>query len=686
MLRIVTGSIRGKLYTLVIALIAAACLVGVVGMQKLSQMNDRLNDMADVSAEKVKLGARLNQDLIAITRAEKNIILAKTQKEMDEYAAFIAETRTEMQNRRAKLRELLDEADQKRLDAFTATWDEFLDVHQQVREFARLNSNTRAYLLSTGDAREAYEDLEVTIKQLDEAARAALEDYRQSDDVTVRKILTLGDQSRIAANMLRNVVEYQRAEKNIILATTQEQMDEYAAAAKEAETKFQERYHRLKDILTGDLAHTLEEAEQAFLTYDKLNDRVRALSRENGNQRAFDLSGTEGRLLADQAEQEISGIVEVAIEDMAKDKAASDKSYSAAIWLMSALILLAAAASGALAWFIVSGITKGVSRVVVRAEAIAKKDLTGEPLEVKTSDEVGQLTQTVNEMSISLQGIVGEVTQSAQEVASAATEIASNAEELSTGIDEQTTQMAQVASAVEEMSQSITEVAGKSTDAAGNAKNSGQVATEGSEVVGQTIQGMESISEAVSASAVAVESLGKRGQQIGEVIDVINDIADQTNLLALNAAIEAARAGEHGRGFAVVADEVRKLADRTTKATEEIAESIQAIQTETTEAVDRMNTGTQQVQTGVELATRAGDSLNEIVGSAQSVSDMIASIASAAEEQAAASEEISRSIQSVDAITRQSSEASSQSATAATQLSSKAEQLQQLVAEFKVAA
>jgi len=684
MLGIVTGSIRGKLYALVIALIAASVVVGLVGMYKLNQMNDRLNDMADISAEKVKLSARIRQDLLAITRAEKALMLTSDPEEQQALADRIERNRDEMNQRREQLRAMLTGAEREELGEFAAAWDSFLELHRDVRELALENSNHRAMLLSRNEAREAFEALESELKAIDAESQTALKKYRQSDNPEVQAVLELSDQSRIASNLLRSAVEFQRAEKNIILAERTEAMKQYAQQAEQIEQRIEGRFARLGQTLDGNLQKKLETARAEYEAYLAHNQEILKLSLANTTNRAAELSATRGRELIKECETQITDIAEHAIANMDKDKAASDRSFTAAIWLMSSLILLAGAASGALAWFIVSGITKGIGRVVVRARAIAEKDLTGEPMAVKTKDEVGQLTETVNAMSVSLQQIVGEVTQSAQEVASAATEIASNAEELSTGIDEQTTQMAQVASAVEEMSASITEVASKSTDASGSAKQSGEVATEGSEVVGQTVQGMESISEAVSASAVAVESLGKRGQQIGEVIDVINDIADQTNLLALNAAIEAARAGEHGRGFAVVADEVRKLADRTTKATEEIGESIQAIQTETTEAVDRMNTGTQQVQTGVELATRAGNSLNEIVGSAQSVSDMIASIASAAEQQAAASEEISRSIQSVDAITRQSSEASSQSATAATQLSSKAETLQQLVAEFKV--
>lgn len=335
-------------------------------------------------------------------------------------------------------------------------------------------------------------------------------------------------------------------------------------------------------------------------------------------------------------------------------------------------------------WFFSVKLLKPIPPILTRAREIAEGNLSGEELPVKSHDEMGQLTVSMNEMSKALRDLIQEVAHTSQEVAAASTEIAASSDEIARGMNEQTTQVYQVSSAVEEMSSSIVEVARKSADAANSAERSGTVASEGGQVVSDTIDGMHAISEAVSASARSVEELGKRGEQIGEIIATINDIADQTNLLALNAAIEAARAGEHGRGFAVVADEVRKLADRTTQATEEIGSSIQAIQTETTQAVDRMNAGTDQVTTGVAKASAAGESLKQIVASAQDVSGMIQSIAAAAEEQSAASEEVARSVETISAVSQTTAEGGQQAAQAAGMLSQKAETLQMLCGRFKL--
>ncbi len=343
------------------------------------------------------------------------------------------------------------------------------------------------------------------------------------------------------------------------------------------------------------------------------------------------------------------------------------------------------AATGLLIFILRMMFGKPINNLINRVKDIAQGDgdLT-QRIDVKSNDEIGKLGGFVNEFIKKIHDVIAEVAGATREVASAATEIASSSEEIASGMNEQSGQVTQISSAIEQMSSSVIEVARKSAEAANNAQESGKLAAEGGKVVEETIAGMNAISDAVTASAASVAELGKRGDQIGQIIEVINDIADQTNLLALNAAIEAARAGEHGRGFAVVADEVRKLADRTTKATEEIAESITAIQNETTQAVERMNAGTEQVKVGVDKATLAGQSLEQIVAGAQEVATMIQSIAAAAEEQSATSEEVSRNVEQISAVTRQTSEGTNQAATAAVQLSEKSEQLLRLVGTFKV--
>ena len=221
-------------------------------------------------------------------------------------------------------------------------------------------------------------------------------------------------------------------------------------------------------------------------------------------------------------------------------------------------------------------------------------------------------------------------------------------------------------------------------NAAEGAQLASKTASDGAAIVERTVAVMSQIAEKVQESARTVESLGSRSDQIGAIIGTIEDIADQTNLLALNAAIEAARAGEQGRGFAVVADEVRALAERTTRATKEIGEMIKAIQRETKGAVAAMEQGVQQVESGTEEAAKSGQALQDILAQVNDVAMQVNQIATAAEEQTATTNEISSNMHQITEVVQQTSQGAHESAAAAAQLNGNAEELQSLVRQFKL--
>ncbi|QQS09579.1 MAG: methyl-accepting chemotaxis protein [Phycisphaerales bacterium] len=328
-------------------------------------------------------------------------------------------------------------------------------------------------------------------------------------------------------------------------------------------------------------------------------------------------------------------------------------------------------------------VTKPLSMLVERIKTVATGDLT-QRVNLSSTDEIGVVAKTFDGFVETFQGLIRTVVDSSNSVAAAATEIAASAEEMAAGLTEQERQTSQVSAAVEEMAASATEVAQKSEATSKAAGDSRHQAEEGGRIVQDTVEEMKMISGEVTSSADSVLDLGKKSEQIGAIIGVINEIADQTNLLALNAAIEAARAGEHGRGFAVVADEVRKLAERTTKATEEVAQSIKEIQNGTGEAVQQIQAGSGRVSKGVDLVNSAGGALAKILDGSRNVVEMVSSIAAAATEQSAATEEIARSVQQISAVTRESNQGANQAAQAAQNLSQNAEQLRAIVGKFKV--
>jgi methyl-accepting chemotaxis protein len=316
------------------------------------------------------------------------------------------------------------------------------------------------------------------------------------------------------------------------------------------------------------------------------------------------------------------------------------------------------------------------------AQEVAKGDLTV-AVQVKDADQ-SSVMAAMKIMTDNLRTIINQLSATSTQVASAATQLNSTAEQIAAGAEEVAMQTTTVATAGEEMSATSGDIAHNCLMAAEGAQSAAKSAQNGVSVVERTVKVMEQIAERVQESAKTVGSLGARSEQIGDIIGTIEDIADQTNLLALNAAIEAARAGEQGRGFAVVADEVRALAERTTRATREIGEMIKAIQSETKGAVAAMEQGVQQVEIGTMEAAKSGEALQDILQQINDVAMQVNQIATAAEEQTATTGEISSNMMMITEVVHQTSRGAHESATAAAQLHGNAGELQRLVQQFSI--
>ena len=316
------------------------------------------------------------------------------------------------------------------------------------------------------------------------------------------------------------------------------------------------------------------------------------------------------------------------------------------------------------------------------AEEIAGNNLAVLDIAVNSGDEVGQAVTALNSMKNNLHAVVESIASTAERMASAGHELSSTAQQQSQAATAQTDRTSQVATAMHEMSSTVTQVSESARQAANAANEATETARSGGSVTEASVISMRAIAASVSATAGKIQELGKNSDQIGEIVAVIEDIADQTNLLALNAAIEAARAGEQGRGFAVVADEVRKLAERTSKATKEIASRIQTIQSETNNVVLAMNQGTQQVEEGVRSTEKTGASLQEIIRMNDHVRDMINQIAATTAQQSATSTEVSNNVGEIARLASQSSSGAVEAAKACDELSALALDLERIVRQF----
>jgi methyl-accepting chemotaxis protein len=330
-----------------------------------------------------------------------------------------------------------------------------------------------------------------------------------------------------------------------------------------------------------------------------------------------------------------------------------------------------------------------MSELKYQTEIVASCDLrkVKTPLlerKLTSNDEMGHVTRSFATMIKMLRATIGHLSEASKEVTRASTLISSSIEKIASGALEQTNQAEDVSAAMEEMTKTIVENSKNASETAETARKARQTAEAGGSIVTATAAGMKRIAQATTKSAETAHTLEKSSRKIEEVVKIIRDIADQTNLLALNAATEAARVGEKGKGFAIVAEEVRKLAERTMKATKEIGEMVKLIQRGTKEAVNSMDDGIQEVTEGMKLSEQAGQALLEIVGTSKRVTDMITQIAASSEEQSSTSEEITKNIEMINSVTKHMASESREVASAAEGLNHLTEQLQNMVNEFKL--
>lgn len=355
---------------------------------------------------------------------------------------------------------------------------------------------------------------------------------------------------------------------------------------------------------------------------------------------------------------------------------------SGKVWVVAVIVIVAVTSIG-IAMLLTTSITVPISEAVALAETVAGGDLT-RTVSVTGADEAARLSSALLKMQQSLRDALSHIANSSTQLASAAEELNSVTEDASRGIQRQNDEIQQAATAITEMSSAVDEVAHTASSTSEASAESARVTHEGRRQVENTVSSIHRMNEQIATTSELVQNLASQSQQIGTVLDVIRAIAEQTNLLALNAAIEAARAGEAGRGFAVVADEVRALAHRTQLSTREIEQIITQIRTETGNAVDAMHQSTMTAEEALKVSTAAGQALATISDQINRISDSNLVVASAAEQQAKVARDIDRNIVNISDLATQSAAGANQTSASAHELSRLAVDLNELLTRFKL--
>ncbi len=448
--------------------------------------------------------------------------------------------------------------------------------------------------------------------------------------------------------------------------------------------KLWEKY--MATYLTPEEKELAADYERKFKLYveEVLKPLTEALKNENYEVQVVDrfLKGNrkQGKGTEDAMDKLMALQGRVAGEEYEKGMA----SYSTARTMAIASIVGGLMLGLGLAFWIIRSITAPLNEMRHTIGIVERDSDFTRRVDVNSEDEVGQTAKSFNQLIATMQETARAVLDNVDKVSDGVASLASSSNQVASSSMQQSEAASAMAASVEQMTVSISHVSDSARDALTISRKSGELSTQGGQVIHRAVDEMNQIAGTVRAASTAIDSLGQQSDQITSVVQVIKEVADQTNLLALNAAIEAARAGEQGRGFAVVADEVRKLAERTTKATEEIAAMVTAMQDSARSAVTTMENAVERVGSGASLAQQAGDAINQIRSGADQVIQVVNDITSALAEQTVASNDIASHVEQVAQMTEENSAAAGAAASAAASVEQLADEMRRAVSRFKI--
>lgn len=629
---LINMTVRSKLvlgFTLVIIFTVLIALTGWTGISSLSERSERVSDIAK---------------LTTLTRDMRIARLVYGQNSDDANAATWLKAYDNLDAHLAYLREILDsELNIPHVKTATAAMTVYKGFYNDIINATRIREASRAVSGSAAD-----EGLEVLLR---------LATLSNSPEGTSAQRDAIGQALTLFQKMRFDVRGY-----TFTLKPDAQQLAIASIAAVMNNAQSLQAAGFQPDAIKG-LQASLSKYQAAIAQFSEAQVAI--------NQGQAGITKNIEVLLA-SADQLAQNQVSLRIEDVGQ------ANKMLIIWLSIALIISALAA-----WVITRLIVGPLREALQLADRVANGDLTYSEVTARR-DELGLLQISMQKMTTNLRQLIGGLRDSVTQIASAAEQLSAVTEQTSAGVNSQRTETDQVATAMNEMAATVQEVARNAEQASDAAVSASKEARDGDAVVAKAVLQIEKLATEVGHSKTAMDELKQESNKIGGVLDVIKAVAEQTNLLALNAAIEAARAGEAGRGFAVVADEVRSLAQRTQASTEEIATLIGGLHSRTAQVATTLENSRLLTDSSVELARDAGASIGNISRSISTIESMNQQIAASAEEQSAVAEEINRSVLSVRDISEQTASASEQTAASSVELARLGVHLQGLVSKFVV--
>jgi len=499
-------------------------------------------------------------------------------------------------------------------------------------------------------------------------------------DVETNWMASIREIGKMKTGVLRLRLESIR----ITVTTDEQQRQTRIASLSGYRSTLQNTISQYVPLISGPAERELYQAVATDVqAYFKLVDELEPLLRSGDNAAAITLINTRISPMTNAMQEKMDKLSDFNDEGARQAGITASSVYNSGLTLVLVLMGVTVVLTVVLATVLTRSITAPIGDALAVAERIAGSDLSRE-IGVSGRDEAGRLLAALAKMQGNLRETIAHIADSSTQLASASEEMTAVTEDASRGLVRQNDEVNQAATAVTEMSAAVDEVARNAEAAAQSSRESMEFTRSGIENVAQTLKAIEGLAGNVASTGEQVKALSGRAQDISKVVEVIRAIAEQTNLLALNAAIEAARAGEQGRGFAVVADEVRALAHRTQQSTQEIEQMISAIQADSTQAVSAMNVSAEMANGSISVAQNADMSLKQIAQAITQINERNLLIATASEEQAQVAREADQNLTSIRELSIQSSAGASQTASACGEMANLAIELNRLVARFKV--